>query len=194
MRQGIQMKNRSVRFPAVVGLLVLLLLSLFPQSVHQVAAQALHKGPPYKIVLSNGYNGNQWRIEMENEFNGGCKMPPFKTMATCSFFNANGDVATQIQQLNNVISSHPDAILINANSPTALNGVIAHACAAHILVITYDNVASAPCAPQVNTDQVVFGHQLAQFIADNLPNHSGNVIEVTGPPGQPVDISRLKGA
>jgi ribose transport system substrate-binding protein len=46
----------------------------------------------------------------------------------------------------------------------------------------------------VNTDQVVFGHQLAQYIADNLPNHSGNVIEVTGPPGQPVDISRLKGA
>ena len=192
------MKHRAIRLPALLALLALVLFSLFPQSVRHAAASnsaapARH-GPPYKVVLSNGYIGNQWRIEMENEFKAACQMAPFKTVAQCSIYNAGLSVATQIQQMNNIISSRPDAIVINADSVTALNGVIAQACSAGIVVVSYDNVVTAPCALKVNTDQVVFGHQLAQFIADNLPNHSGNVIEVTGPPGQPVDISRLGGA
>ena len=63
--------------------------------------------------------------------------------------------------MDDIISSRLDAIVINAASPTGLNGVIAQACSAGILVVSYDNVVTAPCALKVNTDQFDFGQQLA---------------------------------
>jgi ribose transport system substrate-binding protein len=108
-------------------------------------------------------------------------------------YNASNDVSSQTQQLDNLISSHVNAILLNAASPTGLNGVIQQACNAGILVISYDNVVTAPCALKVNTDQFKFGQQLAQFVVDKL-NGQGNVIMVTGVAGTQVDQQRNLGA
>jgi ribose transport system substrate-binding protein len=130
---------------------------------------------------------------MENEFKAACDMAPYKTLVKCTVYNANNDVSTQTQQLDNIISSHVDAIIINAASPTGLNGVIQQACSAGILVVSYDNVVTAPCAIKVNTDQYKFGQQMAQFIVDNLQG-KGNVIMVTGVPGTHVDDERNRGA
>jgi ribose transport system substrate-binding protein len=95
--------------------------------------------------------------------------------------------------MDDLISSHVDAILINAASPTGLNGVIQQACNAGILVISYDNVVTAPCALKVNTDQYKFGQQLAQYVVSAL-NGKGNIIMVTGVPGTHVDDQRNLGA
>jgi ribose transport system substrate-binding protein len=151
-----------------------------------------HTGP-YTIALSNSFIGNTWRVEMENEFKAACAMEPYKSLIKCSIFNANNDVSQQTQQMDDLISSHVDAIIIDAASPTGLNGVIQQACNAGILVVSYDNIVTAPCALKVNTDQYKFGQQLAQFIVDSL-NGKGNVIMVTGVAGTSVDQDRTKGA
>ena len=73
------MKNRSTRLCATAGLLGLVLFSgLIPQTVRHASAQGVMHAPPYKIVLSNSFIGNTWRVEMENEFKAACAMPPLK--------------------------------------------------------------------------------------------------------------------
>jgi ribose transport system substrate-binding protein len=186
-------------FAAVAVLVVLAIVLVAVLVARPGASQTTTQGQgkahsgPFTIALSNSYIGNTWRVEMENEFKAACNMAPYKTLVKCSVYNANNDVSQQTQQMDNIISSHVDAIVINAASPTGLNGVIQQACDAGILVVSYDNVVTAPCALKVNTDQYKFGQQLAQFIVDNLQG-KGNVIMVTGVAGTHVDEERNRGA
>src|SRR5579875_1762042 len=196
------MKACSARLAGAVCLLGLLFFSgVIPQTALRVAARtpeaaplrASMHGPPYTIALSNSYIGNTWRVEMENEFKAACAMEPYKSQVKCSVYNANNSVPAQTQQMDNLISSRVDAIVIDAASPTGLNGVIAQACRAGILVISYDNIVTAPCALKVNTDQFQFGKQLAEYLVNALHN-KGNVIMVTGVAGTHVDEQRNAGA
>jgi ribose transport system substrate-binding protein len=146
-----------------------------------------------KIALSNSYIGNKWRIEMVNTFKAACAMPPYKAQVDCTVYSSGNDVSKQTQQISNLISQHVDAIVINAASPTGLNGVVRQACQRKILVVSFDNIVTEPCALKVNTDQVQFGKELAQFLVDKL-HGKGNVIMVTGVAGTSVDADRNKGA
>src|SRR6187455_2296458 len=184
---------RPVVLPAVlivVAVAAIAVTSAFAQSDRAGAPAAQKK---WKIALSNSFIGNKWRIEMENLFKAGCQMPPYKQQVECSVFNSGNDVSKQTQQMSNLISQGVDAIVINAASPTGLNGIIGQACARGILVVSYDNVVTAPCALKVNTDQFKFGQVLATDLAKRL-NGKGNVIMVTGVPGTFVDQERNKGA
>jgi len=90
-------------------------------------------------------------------------------------------------------SQRVDAIVINAASPTGLNGIIKQACDRGIVVVSFDNVVTAPCAQTVNTNQLKFGSQMAQYLVDQLKG-KGNVIMVTGVAGTFADSERNKGA
>lgn len=192
---------RSIRPAAIAALVALLLVSLLQplagRTVHAGTAaspllRASRHGAPYTIALANSYIGNTWRVEMENEFRGACAMPPLKSLVKCSAYNSGNDVAKQTQQLDNLISSKVDAILIDAASSTGLNGVIAQACSAGILVVSFDNQVTAPCALQINTDEVAFGKQLATYLVSAMGG-KGNVVMVTGVPGAPADTARNQG-
>lgn len=150
-------------------------------------------GKKYTIALSNSFIGNKWRVEMENDFKSVCASPPWKDRITCTVFNAGNDVSKQSQQMSNLISQRVDAIVLNAASPTGLNGVVKQACDRKILVVSFDSTVTEPCGIKVNTDQVKFGSTLAQFLVDQLPK-GGNVIEVTGVAGTSVDADRNQGA
>lgn len=146
-----------------------------------------------QIALSNSFIGNGWRVEMENVFKSACATPPYSQQVDCSVYNAGNDVAKQSQQISNLIAQRVDAIVVDAASPTGLNGVIKQACDRDILVVSFDNVVSAPCALKVNTDQLKFGQELAEFLVDQL-NGKGNVVMVTGVPGTGVNEDRNSAA
>ncbi len=147
----------------------------------------------YRIALSNSYIGNKWRIEMENVFKSALLMEPYKSEVQGSWYNSGNDVSKQSQQLSNLIAQRVDAIVVNAASPTGLNGILGTASQRGILVVSFDNVVTAPSALKVNTDQVEFGRKLAEFLVQKL-NGKGNVIMVTGVAGTFVDLDRNKGA
>lgn len=86
------------------------------------------KDGKFTIALSNSYIGNKWRIEMVNTFKSTCDSKPWKDQVDCSVYNSGNDVSKQSQQISNLISSRVDAILVEAASPTGLNGVIQQAC------------------------------------------------------------------
>lgn len=147
----------------------------------------------HRIALSNSYIGNKWRIEMENVFKAALEMEPFKSEVEGSWFNSGNDVSKQSQQISNLIAERVDAIVVNAASPTGLNGILTQATERGILVVSFDNVVTAPSVIKVNTDQFEFGKRLAEFLVKKL-NGKGNVIMVTGVPGTFVDNERNRGA
>ena len=147
----------------------------------------------FKIALSNSYIGNKWRIEMENIFKAALLMEPFKSEIEGTIYNADNDVSKQSQQLSNIISQRPDAIIIDAASPTGLNGIINQGAARGILMIAFDNTVTTDKCLKVNTNQIELGRTCAEFIAKKLDG-KGNVIMVTGVAGTEVDQERNKGA
>jgi ribose transport system substrate-binding protein len=68
--------------------------------------------------------------------------------------DATGNTTSQIQQVQNMIASGVDAIVIDANSETALNPAIEAAHKAGIVVVAYDNTVTSPYAIEVSVDQV----------------------------------------
>jgi len=146
-----------------------------------------------KIALSNSYIGNKWRIEMENLFKAALQMEPYKSQVEGTWFNSGNNVSQESQQITGLIGERVDAILVDAASPTGLNGIIHQATSRGILVVSYDNVVTAPTAIKVNTDQFAFGKKLADFLVQKL-NGKGNVIMVTGVAGTFVDQQRNAGA
>ena len=146
-----------------------------------------------KIALSYSYIGNKWRIEMENLFTAALQMEPYKSQVDGSWFNSGNNVSQESQQISGLIGERVDAIIVDAASPTGLNGILKQATDRGILVVSYDNVVTAPSAIKVNTDQFEFGKKLAEFLVQKM-NGKGNVIMVTGVPGTFVDQQRNAGA
>ncbi|MGC9272076.1 sugar ABC transporter substrate-binding protein [Acidiphilium sp.] len=156
-------------------------------------ATAFAGGRKLKIALSNSYIGNEWRIEMVNLFKAALQMEPYRSQVEGSYFNSGNNISQQSQQITGMIAERVDAILVDAASPTGLNGIIQQAHARGILVISFDNVVTTPAALKVNTDQVAFGRTLAEWLARKLDG-KGNVIMVTGVAGTGVNEDRNKGA
>ncbi len=145
------------------------------------------------IALSNSFIGNKWRIEMENVFRAALAMEPFKSQVEGTWFNSGNDVSKQSQQVSNLIARRVDAILIDAASPTGLNGIIRQATERGILVVSFDNVVTAPSALKVNADQFHWGVMAAEWLARGIGG-KGNVIMCTGVAGTQADGDRNRGA
>ena len=77
-------------------------------------------------------------------------LPPFKGKVQFSIQNAGSTTSDQIASLNDIIEGKPAAILVDASSAAALNPTLARACAAGIVVVSFDNPVTAPCAYKVS--------------------------------------------
>ena len=154
---------------------------------------ALAASRPYTIALSNSFIGNKWRLEMENVFKAALLMEPYKSQVKGSWYNSGNDVSKQSQQISNLIAERVDAIVVDAASPTGLNGILRQATSRGILVIAFDSGVTAPSVLSVNISQYNLGKTLAKWLAKQI-NGRGNVIMVTGVAGTQVDEDRNKGA
>ena len=157
------------------------------------AATAPITGRKLKIALSNSFIGNKWRLTMENLFKAALLMEPYKSEVEGTWFNSGNDVSKQSQQLSNLISQGVDAILIDAASPTGLNGILKQASDRGILVVSFDNTVTEPSGLTISMDEFGFGVQWAEWLVKKL-NGQGNVIMITGVAGTFDDEQRNKGA
>jgi ribose transport system substrate-binding protein len=150
-------------------------------------------GKSISVALSNYYTGNNWRKQMVASFQSQAKLG--KEQGRISKFtvtDSNGSMPQQISQIQSMILQGYDAIIINASSPTGLNGVIQKACAAKIIVVVFDSLATAPCAYKVATNYVKYGELETQFMADQLKGE-GDLLIVRGIAGNTVDTDIYKG-
>jgi len=146
------------------------------------------KSKPYTIYLSNNFVGNDWRVQMEKEATVAAGLAPFKGVVKVTITNAGDTVPDQIASLQAIVARKPDAILVDASSPTALNPVITQACAKGIVVVNFDQTVTAPCAYKIFTN-FTLGEQLsAKWMVAQL-HGKGNVYEDTGLAGAPISAT-----
>lgn len=155
-------------------------------TVPMTAAQADTSGK--KIALSNNYAGNSWRQAMLTSWDKITKDAVAKgTVAAADpFTTAENQATEQAAQIQNLILQGYDAIVINAASPTALNGAVKEACDAGITVVSFDGVVTEPCAWRIAVDFRSMGESQIDFLAKKYPQ-GGNLLEIRGLAGVFVD-------
>jgi ribose transport system substrate-binding protein len=117
------------------------------------------------IGLSNGYFGTEWRNQMVDGAQRQFDEYKAKGMAKQLVVQqAGADVNQQIQDIRNMIRQGVSAITVNANSATALNGVINEAKRAHIPVVSFDQKVTNPYAVNVTVDHYQWGKRYAEWV------------------------------
>ncbi len=152
------------------------------------------KEGPYTIGISNSFIGNAWRTQMIQMAQAWAASPDVKDKIKDLVVVSTGeDVEAQIAAMDNMIALGVDAIILNAATPTGFDAVIRRAADAGIIVVSFDNIVTAPEAVLVNEDQVEFGSVMAKDLAERMGG-KGNVVLVNGVPGTSVDTDRNTGA
>lgn len=140
---------------------------------------------PVKIALSNNFNGNIWRKQMEASFETTTAENP-EYFSDAKIVVSDGSAPQQAQQIQSLVLEGYEAILVEPGSPTGLNGAIEEACAAGVTVVVFDGTTTADCAYQVAFDYVEYGRIQAEFAAEQLDG-KGNILMVRGLPGNTID-------
>ena len=167
-------------FGAALGLLAL---------VPGVHAKDKH----YKIGLSNGWVGSEWRTQMVEEAQAAAQAWKARGVdVEVIVQSATKDVPAQIGDIRNFITEKVDAIIVNPNSPTALAPVFAQAKKANILVFATDGEVASKDAVFVGISQKDWAATSAKWLAETLGG-KGNIITLNGVAGHPANQARVAG-
>jgi len=141
-----------------------------------------------KIALSNNYAGNSWRQAMLTSWDKvtGAAVSSGVVAAADAFTTAENQATEQAAQIQNLILQGYDAIVINAASPTALNGAVKEACDAGIVVVSFDGIVTEPCAYRIAVDFAGMGKSQLDYLSEKIPD-GGNLLELRGLAGVFVD-------
>lgn len=147
-----------------------------------------------RIALSNNYAGNSWRQAMLQTYEEiGKKAVADGVVAAADAYTTSENQATeQAAQIQNMILQGYDAIVLNAASPTALNGAVKEACDAGLVVVSFDGIVTEPCAWRIAVDFAAMGKEEVDYLATRLPD-GGNLLEIRGLAGVFVDDEISKG-
>lgn len=145
------------------------------------------------IGISTGSSGTSWRDIMiegikavAEEYKADGVIADYKIVNNVT----NGDATEQANIIRDFISEGVDIIVINPNSPDALNGVIKEAQDEGILVLSADATVTAPDVINVTLDHYAWNKKNVEWIAETL--QSGNVIQVYGLDGHPANNDRIE--
>src|SRR5947199_6090576 len=153
------MSRRLVALAAIVSLAA---------AVSAYTAAAAPHAEKYTIYLSNNFLGNDWRQQMERVAKVAVTKNPLAGRVDLHVENVETTVQAQINSLNNIIRRRPNAILVDAGSGTALNPTLKRACAQGILVISFDQTVTEPCAYKLSSNWDAIPRVLAAWIAKQL--------------------------
>lgn len=156
------------------------------------SARTAHVSPPYTVGVSNNLIGNGWRDEM---------ICSIKAEATASHevkpggvyvLQNNLNTGEQIAQVRQLIARRVNAIVIDPNTPTALNSVIQQAISRGIVVVVVDQIIKSSAPYQVANDQVAYGRIGMKWLVKRL-HGKGHIAILNGIKGAPADSDRITG-
>ena len=120
--------------------------------------QYAKKPGPYRVALANGFIGNTWRIQMIKTAKAYAEQPEVKKqLKEFKVVSTGDDIAAQISAVNNFIDSGYDAVIVDAQNPTAFRSVVKRAQAAGVVLVAFDNTLDTDEAINVNVDQEGLG-------------------------------------
>ncbi|MGV3491388.1 MAG: substrate-binding domain-containing protein [Devosia sp.] len=147
----------------------------------------------FKIGLSNGWVGSEWRTQMIEEAQAAAAAwADAGVNIELVIQSSDVDAQGQIGAVRNMINEGVNAIIINPNSPTAFDPIFAQAKEAGILVIATDAEVSSPDAIYVGIDQTDYGRKGCAWLAETLGG-TGKVVTINGVAGHPANEMRATG-
>jgi ribose transport system substrate-binding protein len=157
-------------------------------AVLALAAPAWADTADRRIALSNNYAGNSWRQAMLESWEKVTSQAVADGVVAeaPAFTTAENQATEQAAQIQNMILEGYDAIVLNAASPTALNGAVKEACDAGVVVVSFDGIVTEPCAYRIAVDFKEMGRKQVEYLAGRLPD-GGNLLEIRGLAGVFVD-------
>lgn len=167
-------------------------LALLAGAVH--AESHLASTGDKRIALSNNYAGNSWRQAMLQTYEDTAAQAVADGVVAAgdAFTTSENQATEQAAQIQNMILQGYDAIVLNAASPTALNGAVKEACDAGVVVVSFDGIVTEPCAWRIAVDFAAMGKEEVDYLATRLPD-GGNLLEIRGLAGVFVDDEISKG-
>jgi ribose transport system substrate-binding protein len=179
----------ALRLAVLVGLLV----TMFAVPRFTASAKSSQSSPPWTIGVSNNLIGNGWRDEMVCSIRAQVHHSgKGHTNVQQNQLNTN----LQISQIRTMISQGVNAIVIDPNSPTALNGAINQAVSRGITIVIVDqfipSLLNKPGIYQAANDQRAYGRLGMQWLVNRLHGH-GNIVELQGIAGAPANTDRENG-
>lgn len=164
------------------------LMLLTAATVGLSAGAAMSDTSNKRIALSNNYAGNSWRQAMLKTFEemADKAVSAGVVAAADAYTTSENQTTEQAAQIQNMILQGYDAILLNAASPTALNGAVKEACDAGVLVVSFDSIVTEPCAYRIAVDFVEMGRQELEYLNKRLPE-GGKLLEIRGLAGVSTD-------
>lgn len=181
-------RSRALR----LGLFVAITGSFFAMPRLTASAHPTHKSPPFTLGVSNNLIGNGWREEMVCSVKAQAKASGLVKPGGVTVEENQLDTAKQISQMRDLISKGVDAIIIDPNTPTAMNGVIHEAISRGVVVVVVDQIVTTNEPYQVANDQRDYGRRGMQWLVDKLHGH-GNIVILNGIKGAPANTAREQG-
>ena len=146
------------------------------------------------VGISTGSSGTTFRdtmlqalVEVGDEYKAAGRISDYKIVDNAT----NGDAAEQIAIIRDFIDMGVNIILVNCNSADALNGAIAEAQEAGILVLAYDATCTAENVVTVQCSPYEWNEKQVAYMAE-LMGGKGTVVDIYGLDGHPGNIQRLQ--
>ncbi|WP_159711063.1 ABC transporter substrate-binding protein [Geminicoccus flavidas] len=170
---------------------------LIAPTMAEAAAKCIKgdRKPPFTVGWANIYSVPTWMKQTEGTITDVVEqLKKDGLVDNLVITDAEGNANNQITQIQSMIDTDVDAIVVIAGSSTALNRVIEQACEKGIAVANVDSLVDTDqLTVKINTNSNEWGKQAAQFIADKLGGQ-GKIIIMNGPAGISVSEDRRAGA
>lgn len=154
------------------------------------ACDLVDRRPTYRVAFSQCVGSDAWRQTMLEEMR---RELSFYYDVEFIYRDANNSSDRQIQQLRELLTMHPDLIIVSPNEAEPLTPVVDEIFRLGIPVIVTDRKTSSGLYhAYVGADNYEIGFMAGQYLARQLSG-AGVVSEVTGLPGSSATIERQKG-
>lgn len=154
--------------------------------------QGTAKPGPYRIAFANGFSGNSWRAMAIAALEAEAAATP--DIAEFVVVDGQGDVNKQVNDIETLINQQYDAILVIANSGTAVAPILREATEAGIVTAPFNlPVDGDGWSTYVGTDPQKKGATLGQWLSDALGG-SGRIVALGGLPGNSYTAAGWAGA
>jgi ribose transport system substrate-binding protein len=154
--------------------------------------QGTAKEGPYRIAFANGFSGNSWRAmciaALEAEAAATPDIAEFVTV------DGQGDINKQVNDIEGLINQQFDAILIIANSGSAVAPIVREATNEGIVTAPFNlPVDGEDWSTYVGTDPQAKGATLGRWLSDSLGGQ-GKIVALGGLPGNSYTAAGWAGA
>ena len=177
-----------------MGLLAVLAIVVAACDGDNGAENGGEEAGPFTIGVSNGFTGSEWRTQMidgiEEVF---AEYEEAGLVDDLIIENDDVDEAGQIEQVRNLVNAGVDAIIVNPNSPDALNAAFDEAADEGVLIYAVDQAVTSESVTNVVIDQSEWAAISARWLAEEL-GEGASIVGVNGIAGHPANEARWDGA